>query len=608
MALQVWLPLINNTNNQGTSSVSGSLTHSSITYETGKLGRAIRIANYATSTATYSGIVNKTIWSVCCWIKISSSDTFTNYQDFFTLGCDNGGTSAGGFRIEHTNVAGGVQLVTPKSTSYGSNTNSWWTFTSHANMCKDQWGHFVIVNDGTNYKTYFNGVLSNTTAISSFTPNTSKLTGTLILGMSGTYCWMNDFRVYDHALSDKEVKNVYSTLALHWACNNNGSGASNLLPNYGSYFSESAAYTWTSNAKDGYKWLPGSHFIVEPSTTYTFSVYSDGNLANGHNTGGTSPSSKAFTMWMYLCNSNTTKDYVNGQYDQAICFCSTNYNYQHIGNRHIWQYTTTSTQTHMSIRVNNYSDGTNNLTIKYWKLKVEKGNIATPWCPNVSDSLYASRGYNSTTEWDTSGFNRHGTKIGNITYDGNSVRYSCCSYFSDGYSNYITAPIQLGTDFCTMSIWVRSKTGIKGKGDYHIPFCIDASKYEFSIDSNGKFRQGFYINGSRVVNTTPNPDIISDMKWHMITATYDGTNVKRYVDGVLVQTQAATGPLTGGSLTVYVGGRYGSSIDYGSKEIFLSDARIYATALSADNIKELYQTSASIINNGTLLAYEFIED
>ena len=162
----------------------------------------------------------------------------------------------------------------------------------------------------------------------------------------------------------------------------------NLVPNQGIYSSEVNAYTWTSKSVDGNRWVTNSHFIVEPSTTYTFSVCSDGNLATSHNTSGTDPSLKAFTMWLYLCNSDTTKNPDAGGYDNPVCFTSTNYNHKQFGNKHVWQYTTKSTETHMSIRVNNYSNGTDNLTIKYWQFKVEKGSINTPWNLNSSDEYY----------------------------------------------------------------------------------------------------------------------------------------------------------------------------------------------------------------------------
>ena len=39
----------------------------------------------------------------------------------------------------------------------------------------------------------------------------------------------------------------------------------------------------------------------------------------------------------------------------------------------------------------------------------------------------------------------------------------------------------------------------------------------------------------------------------------------------------------------------------------ISDVRMYATALSAEDIKELYNTSAYVSDNGTLLTYNVEE-
>ena len=50
----------------------------------------------------------------------------------------------------------------------------------------------------------------------------------------------------------------------------------------------------------------------------------------------------------------------------------------------------------------------------------------------------------------------------------------------------------------------------------------------------------------------------------------------------------------------------GSSSDYRQYGA-LSDFRIYTTALSADDIKELYNTSAYVLDNGTLLTYSIEE-
>ena len=54
MALQVWLPLNGNLNNQGLS--TGSLSAGSMTFEDGKLGKCLRVNNNTTGAATFPGI------------------------------------------------------------------------------------------------------------------------------------------------------------------------------------------------------------------------------------------------------------------------------------------------------------------------------------------------------------------------------------------------------------------------------------------------------------------------------------------------------------------------------------------------------------------------
>jgi hypothetical protein len=80
------------------------------------------------------------------------------------------------------------------------------------------------------------------------------------------------------------------------------------------------------------------------------------------------------------------------------------------------------------------------------------------------------------------------------------------------------------------------------------------------------------------------------------------TALKLYINGAYVS-QVTTNGTVYGSDMLNIGGRQGNA-QYNGK---ISDFRIYTTALSAEDIKELYNTSAFICNNGTLCAYEFDE-
>lgn len=178
--------------------------------------------------------------------------------------------------------------------------------------------------------------------------------------------------------------------------NTSGEINPNLLPNQGKY-NAANPYILTTEVIDGYRWLPNSNFVIEPSTTYTYSVYCDGVCSPKHATDGSEP--QKFAMWLYLCNDDASKA-ASGGFDSAICFHSENYNHVQQGQRHSWVYTTASTHHYMSVRFNNYGDGTNPVTRKYWNIKIEKGNTLTAWNPNVNDAEYVG---------NTSGFNETST-------------------------------------------------------------------------------------------------------------------------------------------------------------------------------------------------------
>ena len=102
-----------------------------------------------------------------------------------------------------------------------------------------------------------------------------------------------------------------------------------------------------------------------------------------------------------------------------------------------------------------------------------------------------------------------------------------------------------------------------------------------------------YKPGTTTTITAPSVNV-----WHHYVMTGDGTTCKLYLDGELYG-QAKTYKAISGT-SIYING-WDSSTSYCSNDMSMSDFRIYATALSADDVKALYQNEAYVDSNGVVL-------
>lgn len=234
--------------------------------------------------------------------------------------------------------------------------------------------------------------------------------------------------------------------------------------------------------------------------------------------------------------------------------------------------------------------------------KLEVGSQPTEWIPHTTDSDYA--GY-------TSGLN--------IKAEGDSARYESTYVFTDSCNQYIVRDhLPFLSNAITMSCWIRQKsyTSYSTSGDKTLAFIMSqgrdyldttaANTYGINIVSdNGTltFRAGINIANSGVK--------IDLNKWYHVACTWDGTNIKIYVNGQLKNTTATSRVLWTNNASKFAVGKM--AYGYNTTDSFfpfvgnISDARIYATTLSDKDILELYEVGASIDNDGNMYGYELKE-
>lgn len=163
-------------------------------------------------------------------------------------------------------------------------------------------------------------------------------------------------------------------------------------------------------------------------------------------------------------------------------------------------------------------------------------------------------------EYDLSG-NMYDGLFGNIlpTSSSDTAMYSNSMDFTG--SSGITSKDIITTEFAsryTISVWAKGTGNILSIGDWDVVSATDASA------------------------------------WHNIVITSAG---KKYVDGV--ETGTVSGSMPTGANAVVVG------LGFSGK---LSDLRIYAKQMTADEIATLYTRKAAVDNTGKLIATEFIVD
>ena len=251
-------------------------------------------------------------------------------------------------------------------------------------------------------------------------------------------------------------------------------------------------------------------------------------------------------------------------------------------------------------------------------IKYERGNKATPWCPNSSDAEYTKTGFSDSTEYDCSGYCNDGTKNA-ITVSSDSARYST-SYIFNGSNSYIKTNGSLwrsdGATELSINFWASMDDWTTF--NMRLYSCTEGGGYNVEPSgSNVSFSMNAYTDAAKSAYKYINDGGYCAVAksslgsgWHMFTYVYTTSGTKLYVDGNLKvnNTYTSYGVHYNATAPLIIGGEAtgsGATSPYFNGK--MSDFKLFYTALSADDVKELYQVSASIDNIGNLYSYEVVE-
>lgn len=206
--------------------------------------------------------------------------------------------------------------------------------------------------------------------------------------------------------------------------------------------------------------------------------------------------------------------------------------------------------------------------------------------PNTTDALYSEMGLDNNIEYDVSGYQHNGTDSG-ISYSSDTAHYNTSVSFDGTDDGIIIDNLDISNilnNQCTIAFWVKPS----GENSERSVYFSAYTSTTWSIEKTAGNKLRSYWNGSPDTATTVS---ISDDVWQHIAITKNGTNdLKFYKDGQLIQSLTTSHPdRTFG--TTWRLGRDTRSGDGTPYKGLMSDFRLYATALSADDISELYQHS-----------------
>lgn len=605
MGLIAWYKFEDNVNDSSGNSYNGTIVGSP-TYINGKIGKSIDMdgQNDYINVGTHN-IILEAGKSFSVWLNMSQIGSAGHsyypgifaynafgWDDFITLSNSDGASA-----ITSGTANTRIRLEDDDGSAYRSNVFEY-TIGTWVHIC------LVFTNDGY-LKYYVNGSLLNTDSYPIGSYNSLNIIGRGYGGATydgSFYGNMDDFRVYDHALSAYEVNQLSMAKVGHWTFDTTKEKTLNIVTNtnldtgWKKFHNDNilwndidppinnapAVVSFTDKNTDGngYWFSYGDYAPQTDDTVYTVSLY-----VKTDDTGDVSI--RAYTA----DNSETDRHWTN------ILTVTADDGWKRL----VWDSFRTADPTDSDSLSFRWTGLYDNGFSRLWLCAPQMEPRAT-----VSDFVVGSRnvtykdcsGYgNSFTPYDYPSFTDGRIGIGAIKLDGDD------DYLTVSANSSLT----LNGDW-TVSHWAKlDGTGTAGKA-YWTTLCSGAytgngydDKFHFWFDDISPYEIQCRVGGG----SAGNEHILqgtadgSDNDWHHIVCTYDDstTTFVLYVDDEVQETYNAAYSScdNDGSLSI---GRWWGYANYFNGCV--DDIQIFSTCLSPTQISQLYKQRASLDGDGNL--------
>ena len=647
MGLIVWMPMIGNINNQGLSNLS-NLSGNYVQGTCSTFGKCLNVPNSSPISFTADGLANAKKFSVCFW-TLADNSTKTDWNQMLKLGDKKTDGSDGSyFRFESCTTY-------PRACSFHNNDKNAITAGSRIlGSSNSTWYHVCVTYDGIELKSYTNGNLIGTDV-----GNGGYLTGYVQIGSTNYYGLMNDLRIYDEVISQKQIRSIYNLQIIHYPLNNIyevgitnkyfGDVAEGALNYDGNYItrtklSNERGYkyklSYTGTGKNMWKSLTiGSHFSFTSGRTYYYSCkvrchsksniqlflraarcnndwettavdtlnadgqwheYTVSQIINANfNRGG---STVTCNPWVEFYTNNMSTDGISYTFDVDIkdIQVTEGQKYSFIANEMV-----TYSVSDISGYSNNASVG---IGVQH-SVSDTSLNILDDSSVSVGDTTLSVQNASVTDTTLSLASNNVSVDIGV-----QSPRYDACYYFSAKSYLKFPNPIYAKKTIygLTINMWVKLNSGCGEYATILSGLNTPTSNFPWlAVNTEGSGLWSYIWSNTPQYGRGMSNEGLSLNTWYMITYVFDSGSVYWYLNGTRKGdiTKYTTLNYINADMEYLALGNSYSGIQWNTNFCgWISDFRMFTTVLSADDVKALYQNSASITSTGqVMLAGEVVE-